>query len=326
MKNLSTNYLGLEIKTPFIVASSGLTKKIENLKLAEDCGAGAVIVKSLFEEQINFESNAAINQSVDYPEAMDYIKNYSRHNSVNEYLEYIKTLKKELKMPVIASINCSTADEWTKFAKDIELSGADALELNMNVNAFDINTPPSEIEEKYFKIVENVKNNTKLNVSAKLSKNFTSLPYFIKQLKNRNVNSFVLFNKFFDPIINTDTIEITGSSVFSESKDIKTSLRWIAIIKGLIEDIDISASTGIYDYDGAAQMILAGASSVQLCSVLYKKGMKEIATMKSELENWMNTHNFNSIDDFKSKLCYKNIENPSTYERFQFIKHFTSVE
>ncbi len=326
MKNLETTYLGLDIRSPFIVASSGLTKKLEKLLSAEKHGAGAVVLKSLFEEQILFEANAAISESIDYPEAADYIKNYSRHNSVNDYLEYIKLLKKELKIPVIASINCSSGDEWTKFAADIERAGSDGLELNMNVPAFNIHKTAAEVEEEYYKIVERVKNTTKLNISAKISTNFTSLPHFVKQLKNRGVTSFVLFNKYFDPIINTDTHTMVGSAAFSSAKDIKTSLRWVAIIKGLIEDIDISASTGIFDYDGAAQLILAGASSVQLCSVLYKNGMKEIGKIKTEFENWMDEHAYNSIDDFKSKLCYKNIDNPKIYERFQFMKHFTGIE
>jgi dihydroorotate dehydrogenase (fumarate) len=326
MKDLSSKYLGLTLKTPFIVASSGISKSIDNLKLAEKNGAGAIVVKSLFEEQISYEVEKTIKESNDYPEAADYIKNYSRHHSLNEYLEHIKLLKRELSIPVIASINCSSNDEWTKFAKDIEKAGADGLELNMNIPTLDITTPSSQIEEQYYKIVENIKKSTNLKISAKLGKSFTNLPYFIKQLKNRGVDSFVLFNKYFEPIINTDTMKMVGSAAFSSTKDIKNSLRSIAIVKGLIEDIDISASTGIFDYDGVAQYILAGASSVQLCSVLYKNGVKEISIIKKEFEEWMDKNGFNSLEDFKSKLCYKNVENPYLYERYQFMKHISSVE
>lgn len=326
MEKLATKYLGLELKSPVIVASSGLSRKIDFLKTAENNGAGAVVIKSLFEEQIAFETQKTIDAGGDYPEAADYIKNYSRSNSLGNYLDHIKLCKKELNIPVIASINCTTDAEWASFAGEIEKAGADALELNMNVFSFRTDVSTTQIEETYYKIIEHVKDNTKLNVAAKINRNFTNLPYFIKQLKNRGVNSFVLFNKYFDPIINTDTLELVSSAPFSESKDIKNSIRWIAVIKGLLNDIDISASTGVYDYDGVAQAILAGASSVQLCSVLYKNGMSEIATILTELEDWMDNNNFKSIEDFKSKLCYKNIQNPNSYERFQFIKHISSIE
>lgn len=326
MKDLRTEYLGLELETPFIVASSGLTKKPEKMMAAEKHGAGAIVLKSLFEEQIMLNVDKSISESIDYPEAADYIKNYTRHNSVNEYLDHIKLLKKELNIPIIASINCTSNNEWTKFAEDIEKAGADALELNMNIPAFNIHKTAAEIENEYFQIVEDVKSSTKLNVAAKISKNFTALPYFIKQLNNRGINSFVLFNKFFDPIINTDTFEMAGASAFSNETDIKYALRWIAITKGLVKDACISGSSGVFDYDGAAQMILAGASSVQLCSVLYKKGVKEIATIKSDFIKWMDENGFNSINDFKAKLSYQNIENSNTYERFQFMKQFSGIE
>jgi dihydroorotate dehydrogenase (fumarate) len=326
MKKLATHYLGLELETPFIIASSGISKNLNNLKTAESLGAGAVVIKSLFEEQISFEANKTLNESPDYPEAADYIRNYSRHHSLNEYLDHIKLLKKELKIPVIASINCTGNDDWTDFASKIEKAGADALELNMNVFAFDTETSSSQIEENYFNIIDSVKNAAKINIAAKLSQNFTSLPYFVKQLNNRGVNSFVMFNKYFAPIINTDKFEMTGSAMFSESKDIKTSLRMIAVVSGLIKDIDISGSTGVYDYDGAAQLILAGASSVQLCSVLYRNGVKEIGVIKREFEQWMDKNGFNTIEEFKARLSYKNIDNPKVYERFQFMKHVSSIE
>ncbi len=326
MKKLETHYLGLEIQTPFIIASSGISKNIANIKQAESLGAGAVVLKSLFEEQINFEVSKAINDSPDYPEAADYIKNYSKHNSLNQYLDHIKLLKKEVKMPVIASVNCIDSDEWTDFAKKIESAGADALELNMNVFAFNPDIGPAQIEEEYFRIAERIKSQSKLAVAAKLGNNFTNLTYFIKQLSNRGINSFVMFNKYFAPIINTDNLEMTGSAMFSESKDIKNVIRMIAVVSGQIKDVDISGSTGVYDYDGAAQMMLAGASSVQLCSVLYRNGVKEIGVIKRDFEEWMDKHGFNSIDDFKGRLSYKNINNPKVYERFQFMKHVSSIE
>lgn len=326
MKNLKTTYLGLELNSPLILSSSGLSKKTENLKNAEANGVGAIVLKSLFEEQITYESNKAIMDSIDYPEAIDYIKNYSRHNSLYEYLELIKQSKSAVKVPIIASINCTSDMEWGGFASEIEKAGADALELNMNIFPFDPHQSGAEIEEKYFHIVEQVKENTKLPIALKIGKNFTSLPYFIKQMTFRGINTFVLFNRFYEPVIDIKKQEMTSSPVLSFENDVKQSLRWVAIIKGLSSEIEISASTGIHSADGAIQQLLAGASTVQLCSVLYKKGIKEIGTINSEISKWMNEKSYKSIDEFRAKLSYANIKDPQVYERFQFIKHFTTIE
>jgi dihydroorotate dehydrogenase (fumarate) len=326
MKNLKTNYLGLELKSPIIMSSSGLSKKPENLKIAEEKGVGAIVLKSLFEEQINYESNKAIVESIDYPEAVDYIKNYSRHNSLNEYLELIKLAKKTVSIPIIASINCTTDMEWGGFAKEIEKAGADALELNMNIFPFNPDKSSAQIEEKYFNIVEQVKKHTTLKIAIKIGRNFTNLPYFVKQMTFRGINTFVLFNRFYEPIIDINKKEMTSSSVLSYENDVKQSLRWVAIIKGLLPDVEISASTGIHSADGAIQQILAGASTVQLCSVLYKKGVKEIGNVNAEISKWMDDNSYKSIDEFRAKLSYANIKDPQVYERFQFIKHFTAIE
>jgi dihydroorotate dehydrogenase (fumarate) len=326
MENLKTTYLGLELNSPLILSSSGLSKKTDNLKTAEANGAGAIILKSLFEEQITFETNKAIVDSIDYPEAVDYIKNYSRHNSLNEYLELIKTAKKTVSIPVIASINCTTDMEWGGFAVEIEKSGADGIELNMNIFPFNPDLSAAEIEQKYFNIVDQVKANTKLPIAIKIGKNFTSLPNFIKQMTFRGINTFVLFNRFYEPVIDIDKMEMTSSAVLSYENDVKQSLRWVAIIKGLFPDVEISASTGIHTANGAIQQILAGASTVQLCSVLYKKGVKEFGPINNELSSWMKKNNFASIKDFRAKLSYANIKDPQVYERFQFIKHFTTIE
>ena len=326
MKSLKTTYLGLDLISPIIVSSSGLSKKMENIKLAEESGAGAIVLKSLFEEQIVLESNKAISESIDYPEAIDYIKNYSKYNSINEYIEYIKDAKKTVSIPIIASINCTSDIEWTDFAKKVEEAGADALELNMNIFPFDPDQSASEIEEKYYRIVESIKKATNLNIACKIGKNFTNLSYFIKQLHFRGINTFVLFNRFFEPSIDIDKLEMTSSSALSFENDLKHSLRWVAIIKGILPDVEISASTGIHTANAAIQQILAGATTVQLCSILYKKGVKEIAPIKQEILDWMESKNYNNPTEFIGKLSYKNIKDPQVYERFQFIKHFANID
>lgn len=326
MANISVDYLGQELKSPLIVSSSGLTKNIDQIVNAANFGAGAIVLKSLFEEQILFEAHKTIGQGHDYPEAIDYIKNYSRHNSVSEYLDLIKSARSEVDIPIIASINCVSDDEWVDFAREIEKAGAHALELNMHIVPSCANTKPTEIEETYFKIIEHIKPKLNIPIALKIGYNFTSLPWFINQLKFRGINTFVLFNRFYEPDINIDTLHIVSSSVFSRDTDIKHSLRWVGLISGLVEDIDISASTGIHDAAGVVKQILAGAKTVQLCSTLYQNGMKTIETINTELKEWMTEHKFNDLKEFRGKMSYNNIENPQVYERAQFMKYFSSLE
>ncbi len=326
MKNLKTSYLGLELNSPLIVGSSGISKKATNLKKAEESGAGAIVLKSIFEEQIEFETNQTIKQSIDYPEAFDYIRNYSKHNSINQYIELIQLAKKTVAIPIIASINCTTNHEWCDLASKIEAAGADALELNLNIPQFNPDESSAEVDEKYFKIIENIKANTKLNIACKISNYHTNLPYFVKQLNNRGINSFVLFNRFFEPLIDINKQEITSAPIFSTASELKNSLRWVAIIKGLIPNIEISASTGIHSANEVIQQLLAGADTVQICSALYKKGVDELGTIKLELENWMEQNSYENIPDFRGKLSYDKVSDPKVFERFQFIKHFAHIE
>jgi len=319
---LKTNYLGIELNSPIIMGSSGLSKDVKNIKLAEESGAGAVVLKSLFEEQIIFETNKSINQSLDYPEAADYIKNYSRHNSLNEYLELIKAAKKIAKIPIIASINCVSDVEWEDFTKQIEKAGADAIELNINILPFDPKFSSAQIEEKYFNIIEQVKQNTKLKFAVKIGNHFTNLPNFIQQMSFRGVSTFVLFNKFYEPVIDTKKLQLIPSVAMSTESDIKHSLRWVALIKGLLPDTEISASTGIHSANTVIQQLLAGATTVQLCSVLYKKGINEINTISNDMIKWMEENSFVSVNDFRGKLSYANIEDKQSYERFSLLNTF----
>lgn len=326
MEKLRTNYLGLELKSPVILGSSGLSKKIDNLIVAEQSGIGAIVLESVFEEQISYEANKTFLQSLDYPEAQDYISNYLKHDVLDNYIKLIKTAKSNVKIPVIASINCVSDDKWEDFVKKIEDAGADALELNINVPNFDADTPAAKIEEQYYKIVEHVSSKTKLRFAVKISRNFTNIAYVVKNLHFRGVNSFVLFNRFFEPVIDINTMEMKASSALSYENDLKHTLRWVAIVSGQVPNIEISASTGIHNADGVIQQILAGAKTVQLCSVLYKKGVKEAGVIVKGIEEWMDKNKFSNIDQFRGKLSYKNIEDPKIYERFQFIKHISNIE
>lgn len=327
MPDLSTVYMGLKLASPIIISSSGLSKNTEQIIKGAAYGAGAVVLKSLFEEQIRHEAGKAIVETTHhYPEAEDYIRNYSRHNSITEYVNMIKEIKRGVSIPVIASINCISNQEWTGFAKDIEQAGADAIELNMYIVPNDINMKPGEIEQKYFDIVESLRKEISIPIAIKIGSHFSNLPWFVNKMKFRGVNAVVLFNRFYEPDINIDRIEIVSSSVFSKESDIRNSLRWVGLISGTVKDIEISASTGIHDGGAMIKQLLAGAQTVQVCSVLYKKGMQSIEIMLDEMQEWMKEHNYRSIDEFRGKLSYSNIADPQTYERAQFIKYFSSLE
>ena len=326
MINLETSYLGLKLKNPVIVSSSGLTNSVEKIKQIEKAGAGAVVLKSLFEEQINHEAGKMISQSQDYPEAEDYINAYTKSNSVGQYLELIESAKKETSIPIIASVNCVSADDWTGFSKQIQDAGADALELNVHVVPVDVNRTSEEIEQVYYNVVEKVKEIISIPIVVKIGYHFSNLSQIVNGLYFRKVKGVVLFNRFYQPDIDIDNLDFTSSEVFSTPNDIRNSLRWVGIVSELVKNIEISASTGIHDGKAAVKFLLAGAQTVQVCSVLYKNGVDYVSTIIDELSAWMEEKKYNSIDEFRGKLNYGTKGNPAVYERAQFMKYFSNYE
>jgi len=328
MVNLETTYMGLKLKNPLIVGSSGLTNSVENIIEIEKKGAAAVVLKSLFEEQINFAANHTIQQDESlnlYPEADDYIRNYTRQNDVSKYLKLITDAKAAVKIPVIASINCISGDEWVSFAKSIEDAGADALELNVFVLPSDPNKSAADNEAVYFKVIDEVLSKVTIPVSIKISYYFSSLAKMATTLSWTGIKSLVLFNRFFSPDIDIENFEIKTSNVFSSPAELSISLRWVAMLSSHIK-CDLAASTGVHDGKAVIKQLLVGARVVQIASVLYKKGFKEISSMLEELENWMERKNFNTIDQFRGKMSIEEAENPAAFERVQFMKHFSGIE
>jgi dihydroorotate dehydrogenase (fumarate) len=322
MSQLETTYLGLKLRNPVIVGSSGLTSSIEKIKKIEKAGAGAVVLKSIFEEQIKFEAGKMANGS-DSPEALDYVNYYVKNNTLQEYLDLIKKAKEEVKIPVIASINCVSSKEWAGFAKSIEEAGADALEVNVFVLANDKNAPAEQYENVYFDLAEKLKNTLKIPFAFKLGSHFSNLVGFVQKL---NVPGVVLFNRFYAPDIDIDEMKFTSSDVFSTPADIRNSLRWVGIMSSKISDLDIAASTGVHDGKAVVKQILAGASAVQVCSTLYKNGIDHLENIIKELEEWMAKKGFNNINEFKGKMSYDKIDDPLVYERSQFMKYFSSIQ
>lgn len=328
MANLKTTYLGIELKNPVIVSSSGLTNSIEKIKQLEEAGAGAVVLKSLFEEQISHEINHEIDSGhgMDYPEAMDYIQAYTREHSVSAYLKLIRDAKAAVKIPVIASINCFSADEWVNFAQEIENAGADALELNVFRINTDKNSQSADYEKLYFQIAEMVSKVVTIPVAMKIGPYFSNLVGVINRISVSGIKGAVLFNRFYEPDIDINTLQLKSAEVFSTPADIRQSLRWVAITSAKIKNIDISASTGVHDGTAAIKLLLAGAQTVQVCSAIYKNGPSVITRINDFMKQWMDDKKFNSVEDFRGKMNYSSIKNPVMYERSQFMKYFSNFE
>lgn len=324
MINLSTSFAGLSMKSPIIVSSSGLTSSVDRIKKVTAAGAGAVVLKSLFEEQINFEVGS-MSEGQDYPEAGDYIRTYARENTLSQYLSSIREAKEAVDIPVIASINCVSASEWTDFAKKIEDAGADALELNIYFLPINKETDPREYEKTYLQLVSEVKKKTTLPLIIKLGNGFSNITWMVNQLYQRGAAAVVLFNRFYAPDINTDDLTFGSAEVLSSPAELRNSLRWIGIVSSQVKQLDLAASTGVHSGMAVVKQILAGATAVQVCSVLYRNGLDYVRDMTAEMLKWMEKNNYESPGDFRGKMNYGSLNDPSVYERAQFMKYFSSM-
>lgn len=325
MANLSVKYLGLNLKSPLIVSSSRLTSNLDHLKEAEDNGAGAVVLKSLFEEQIEYHIHS-VSSATGYPEADDYVSNYMRSNTVDEYLNLIRSARDTLSIPVIPSINCFTAGGWTGFARQIADSGADALEINVFFLPVDRKKTAAESEKIYLELIEKLRKTINIPVAVKIGFRFSNILNMIDQFYVRGVAGVVMFNRFYEPDIDLNTIDIIPAPIFSAENEMRYVLRWIGMASAQDIKIDISASTGVHSGGDAIKYILAGASSVQVCSVLYNKGLGFLKTMNRQIVEWMDAKGFSSVNDFRGKLNYRNYVKPVFYERTQFMKYFAAED
>lgn len=324
MTSLETTFAGLTLKNPLVAASSGLTNTISKIRELEKAGVSAIVLKSLFEEQIENHSEKLL-QITDYPEAADYINAYISMNHVEKYLNLIRDAKEACSIPIVASINCYKLSKWVDFAKSIEEAGADAIELNV----FLINAGEYEhdkLENTYLNIVRELKRTVSIPVVVKMANNIGNLPGLVSKLKALGTDGVVLFNRFYQLDIDINKMEITSGTVFSNPSYFHNTLRWTAIVSGRVSDFDIACSTGVHSWEDCIKGVLAGASTIQLCSALYEQGMDTVGNMLTCIEEWMEQNNYERIDDFKGKLNYSNIKDPSLYERVQFMKYFSSYK
>lgn len=320
MERLKTTFAGLELKNPFIVSSSGLTDSAEKNHQWEQAGAAAVVLKSLFEEQIMWQTAHQTND--DHMDGADYLQGYLRAHYLEEYTRLVRDTKQACTIPVIASINCYTDKEWEEFATVLEQAGADAIELNLMAIQTSTDYRHGDFEQRHIDILKHVKARVKVPVIVKLGANLTNPVKLIEQLYANGAAAVVLFNRFYQTDIDIDRLEYTAGHVLSHASELAQALRWTGIASAAVKRLDYAASGGVADGAAIVKCLLAGASAVEVCSVLYEKGPGAILPMLEEVRDWMARHHYEGIGQFKGMMRARDPEHVNAFERTQFMKYF----
>lgn len=326
MADLSTNYMGLTLKNPIIVSSSGLTDSVEKIMELEGKGAAAVVVKSLFEEQImmDLDSQRMNNMFNTYSEAEGYIGYYTRKNALDSYTSLIGDAKQKTGIPVIASINCYSDDQWIDFASVSQNAGADGLELNMFILPSDPEMTGRDIENIYLKVAEKVTGSVSIPVALKIHHYFSGLSNFVTGLSRTGIKALVLFNRFYQPDIDLESEKIISGNIFSTPEENAMVIRWLSILSGKVS-CDLAASTGIHSGEAVLKNLFAGANAVQLASVVYREGPAVIPSMLSYMNEWLDSHGYHSVNEITGKLRQADSLKPLAYERAQFMRYFSDA-
>jgi dihydroorotate dehydrogenase (fumarate) len=321
MADVGTRYLGLELSSPLLLASSSISNRLDGLQAAEAYGAGAVVLRSLFEEQIEGAQTVldeALSRGAESsPEARTYFP--PQRVGPHDYLTLIERAKATLRIPVIASLNCADAGSWSDYARDIERAGADALELNIYAVEADPTLTSEEIEWRHVLIVESIRAAVKLPIAVKLSPWYTSVANVAARMVAAGAQGIVLFNRFVQPDLSVDKLAPLVGLNLSTPAEALLPLRWVGLLHGRI-DADLAASGGVHDAQGAAKMLLAGATVVQLASALMRNGVAHLGRVRSGLEDWMDKRGFATLDDFRGSLSQRQVQDPSAWERAQYVQ------
>lgn len=322
--NLTTNYLGLELNNPIVPSAGPISQNVDNIKAMEDAGAAAVVLYSLFEEQIEHEqlelhhyttahNELSAEATSFFPEPFEF------KAGPEEYLELIHKAKSATKIPIIASLNGKSAGGWTEFAKKMEQAGADALELNIYLLQTELNKSGQDIEKNYIDIVKNVKANINIPVAVKLHPFFTSISWMADQLDKAGANGLVLFNRFYQPDIDLEKLEVVPNVLLSTPWAMRLPLRWIAVLYNRI-NADLAATSGIYNEKDVIKMIMAGAKVTHMMSAILKNGINHIKTTLTQLKYWMEVNEYESLDQMRGSMSYMNVDNPALFERANYMK------
>ena len=328
MPDLSTTYLGLRLKNPLVASASPLSKKLDRARRLEEAGIAAIVMYSLFEEQIVHESlefDHYLSRGTDsFPEALSYLPDGGLYAiSPEKYLNQVAGLKKALSIPIIGSLNGVSKGGWTSYARRIEEAGADALELNMYYIATDVEMTSSDIEKTQVELVAEIKSAIKIPLAVKISPFVTSIPNFVKRLVEAGADGVVLFNRFYQPDFDLDELEIVHSLDLSTSSDLRLPLRWISILHGKIS-VDFALTSGVHMYQDVLKAMMAGAKVAMMASNLLHGGEQVISPMLSDLEEWMKDHEYESIQQMQGSMSQDSVKEPAAFERANYMKVLNS--
>jgi dihydroorotate dehydrogenase (fumarate) len=320
----------MQLNSPIVVSACTLSEKTDNIAMMEDNGAGAVVLFSLFEEQIRKEEarfKDVLSETTNtFAEASDYFPNLDDYSvGTDEYLENIRKAKERVKIPIIASLNGITNEGWIDYSKMIEQAGADALEVNIFFIPGNVNMTSYEVEKRYLDIIHAIKTTVKIPVAVKLNPYFSSIGNMSMRIKDTGANGLVLFNRFYQPDFDIEKLEIKTDLQYSESSEIRLPLLWIALLYGKVK-LSLAATTGVQSATEVIKYLLAGADIAMTASGLYKNGIPYLNTMNKELEEWMNRMGFENIQSFKGIMSQQNISDPSAYDRANYIKILEGVK
>jgi dihydroorotate dehydrogenase (fumarate) len=325
---LATTYLGFKLRTPLVPSASPLSEKLDNIKRMEDAGASAVVFHSLFEEQLRPANHRMRRSSGNGGEfSRDALDDYSDQPDFTidpeMYVNHIAKAKETVRIPIIGSLNGSTFGGWQRYARQIEQAGADALELNLYNVPTDPEQTANDIEMEYLSIVASVKGLLKIPVAVKLSPYFTNLSWFARRLDAEGTGALVLFNRFYQPDIELETLEVSPNVLLSTPMAMRLPMRWIALLYGRI-GANLAATSGIHHGVDALKMIMAGADVTMLCSVLLRQGIDHIRVLEREMSEWMEDHEYESIEQIKGIMSQRNCPDPSAFERAQYTRALKS--
>jgi len=324
MIDLTTTYLGLKLKNPLVASASPISKKVDTARKLEDSGISAIVMYSLFEEQIIHESlelDYYLTRGTDsFAEAMSYLPDAGTYSMGPEkYLNQVAELKKALKIPVIGSLNGFSKGGWTRYAKQIQEAGADALELNLYFVSTDPDLTAQDIENAQVELVAEVKTAVTIPLAVKLSPFITSLPNFAKRIVGAGANGLVLFNRFYQPDFDLDELEIVHSLDLSTSAELRLPLRWISILYGKL-NADFALTSGVHTYKEVLKSMMAGAKVAMMASTLLNNGEQVISSMLNELGSWMESHEYKSIQQMQGSMSQKSVKEPAAFERANYMK------
>ena len=322
-----TKYLGLELKTPIIVGSCGLTADVDKMVQMENAGAGAIVVKSVFEEQIIYDikrNTHVVAPTDNYGDSYEYIAMHVADDSLEKHFSMIREAKQRLTIPVIGSVNCFSYENWLTYAKKFEEAGCDALELNMAILPYETSLSADDVERTFSQIINTLRKSISIPISIKVGTYFTDMAKQMQQLSWMGIQGVTMFNKNVQVDIDIEKETLTNASYLSNPEDIYNTLRWIAILSKKMR-CDLSASTGVYTSDDVVKMLLAGATSVQVVSCLYKNGIESLRQLNEGLQRWMEKKGYDNIAKFRGKLAVQPTDKASVAMRTQFMKYFAEI-